>query len=32
MDAILLGGNVWIKHLDALVSVSYESMIVQLAV
>jgi hypothetical protein len=32
MDAILLGGNVWIKHLDALVSMSCESMIVQPAV
>jgi len=32
MDAIHLGGNVWINYLDALVSVSCESMIVQPAV
>jgi hypothetical protein len=29
MDVIRWGGNVWIKHLDALVSVSCESMTVQ---
>jgi hypothetical protein len=29
MDAIQLGGNVWIKYLYALVSVSCESMTVQ---
>jgi hypothetical protein len=29
MDVIRLGGNVWIKYLYALVSVSCESMTVQ---
>jgi hypothetical protein len=29
MDAIYLGGNVWIKNLYALVSVSCESMTIQ---